>query len=168
MGGAGPFLADEADHLIAVELHGEPGPDLPGDEDRRLGDRLEIVDAPVEQVENHPHGDAVEVREALLEPGAGARRPEVSHLEGLELEGFLRCEMVLADQIFDPRDELLVGEHEDLGVEDARFVGAGAIDGAGLELFDVLGDVADGGPQPAHLPGHLRARDDAMGHLRQV
>src|SRR3989442_333960 len=114
-----------------------------------------------------PDRDAVQVGEPLLEAGAGARRPQIPHLERLELEGLLGGEMVFPDQGFDAGQELLVFEHEDLGVEDAGLVRAGAVHGPLLQGLDEALDVLHRRAQPTQFLLDSGARHDAMRHLRQ-
>ena len=112
-------------------------------------------------------GHTGQVGEPLLEERIACRGPQVPDLERLELEGLFGGEVILADQLLHAADELLVLEHEGLRVEDARLVDAGAIDCTGAEFGELSLDIFDSRAQASHLFLHLRARDDAMGDLRQ-
>src|SRR3989454_7312033 len=65
----------------------------------------------------------------------------------------------------DTREELLVLEHQHLGVEDARLVDARAVLGLRLQRLDVAPDVAHRGAQAAHFLLHLGARHHAVRHV---
>src|SRR5437660_792090 len=94
------------------------------------------------QVLEHPDRHAREVGEPVLQTRVAGGGPQVAHLERLELERLFRGEVVLADQIRDAGEELLVLEHEQLGVEDARLVHAGAVLGLGPQVQQVALHVA--------------------------
>ena len=168
MGRPGAFFADEAHDVLPVELHREPGADLLGHHDGRLGDPLpHLVRAAVHEMLDHADRHAGEIGQAIFELRAPGRRPRVTHLQRLELERLLGGEVVLADQVFDAGQELLILEHQDLEVEDARFVHTSAVLGLGLELLDVALDVAHRRAQAADFLLDLRARHDAVGDLGQ-
>src|SRR5207247_1099404 len=114
---------------------------------------------------NHPDRDAREVRQAILEARAPRGRPQVAHLERLELVRLLGGEVVLTNQVRDAGQELLVLEHEDLGVEDAGFVDAGPILGFRAQVLEVALHILHRGAQPAHLFLDLGARHDAVRDL---
>src|SRR5512143_3853676 len=119
------------------------------------------------EVADHADHHAVHVRDAILESRAADAHPGIALLQGLELERLLGCEMVLANQVFDRADEILILEHQQLRVEDAGLVGAGALRGALLELAHMALHVAHGGPQPPDLLPHLRPRHHPVRHVRQ-
>ena len=168
MRGARALLADQADHVLAVELDREPRRQLLGDDDRGLGDPVpDVVGAAVHQVLDHPDRHAGDVGETLPEhrtPGVG---PGISHLQRFELERLLGSEVVLTDQLGRAPDELPVLEHEDLRVEDARLVHAGAVHRPGAQLAQMALHVLDRRAQPTDLFLHLGARHDPVRHLRQ-
>src|SRR5207245_11321896 len=56
-----------------------------------------------------------------------SRGPHVADLERLEFVRLLGGEVVLPNQVRDAREKLLVLEHQDLGVENARLVHPGAV-----------------------------------------
>ncbi|PYO80113.1 MAG: hypothetical protein DMD67_01320 [Gemmatimonadetes bacterium] len=103
------------------------------------------------QVLDHPHGDAREVGQSILEARAAGRGPHVTDFERLELVGLLGREVVLANEIRDGGQELLVLEHQDLGVEDAGLIQARTVFGFGLHRLEKALDVAHGRAQPAHF-----------------
>src|SRR6266571_340987 len=117
------------------------------------------------QVLEHPDRHAREVGEPVLQTRVAGGGPQVAHLERLELERLFRGEVVLADQIRDAGEELLVLEHEQLGVEDARLVHAGAVLGLGPQVQQVALHVAHRGAQPPYFLLHPGARHHAVRHL---
>src|SRR5579859_5844193 len=110
---------------------------------------------------------ARQIGEPLLEQRVTDRRPEVAHLERLELEGLLRGQVILADQLGNAADEFPVLEHQHLRVENAGFVGAGAVLGAVPELQQLAADVLQRRAQAPHLFLDLCARHDTMRNFRQ-
>ena len=118
-------------------------------------DQSSWPDAAHEPVE-HPELDGVQVGQALAQPGGAG--PEVPELERLELVGGLGAELVVADQGLDRGQEVLVLRHEDLGVEDARLLGAGALQHPLAQIPQVAHDVVHRLAEPAHLrPRRARA-----------
>src|SRR6266550_5315552 len=117
------------------------------------------------QVLDHPDRDAREVCQPIFEARAAGRRPHVAHLQRLELVRLLGGEVVLANQVGDPGEKLLVLEHQDLRVKDARLIDAGAILGLHLHGLEVALHVAHCGAEAAHLFLHLRPGHDPMRDL---
>src|SRR6266581_4654922 len=117
------------------------------------------------QVLEHADRHAREVGEPVLQTRVAGGGPQVAHLERLELERLFRGEVVLADQIRDAGEELLVLEHEQLGVEDARLVHAGAVLGLGPQVQQVALHVAHRSAQPPYFLLHPGARHHAVRHL---
>jgi len=154
--GARALLAHQPDDVLAIELHGEPGAELPRHHYGRLSDPLpQLVRAAVHEVLDHPDCHARKVGEAVLQAWAAGRGPHVAHLERLELERLLGGEVILADQVRDAGEELFVLEHEELGVEDARLVDAGAILGLCPQVLEVAFHVSHRRAQPTYLLLHL-------------
>ena len=105
--------------MLAVELHREPGRQLPRHDDDLLvaGNRPRLGTGAAQEVVEHPELNGVEVGQPLAQPGRA--RPQVAQLERLELVGRLGAQLVVADQRLDRGEEVLVLRHQDLGVEDA-------------------------------------------------
>ena len=108
-----------------------------------------------------------QIGEPFLEERVARGGPEVAHLERFELKRLLGGEMVLANQLGDATDEVLVLEHQQLGIEDARLVHTSAGLGAGAQLIELLAHILERRPQPPHLLFDLGARDHAMRDLGQ-
>src|SRR5437899_1492582 len=169
VGGARALFTDQPDDHVAVELHRQPGRQLAGDENRWLGQSFPNVRAGslVHEMLDDADGHTGQIGEPLLEQRIARASPQITDLERLELERLLGGQVILADQLLDAANELLVLEHEGLRVEDARLVDAGSIHRADAKLGELFLDVFDGGAQTSDLFLHLRARDDAMRNLRQ-
>ena len=165
---ARPFLADEPDHVLAIELHRQSGRELVGhDDDLLVGrDGPELVPHATHQPVEHPKLDGVQVGQTLAQPGGAG--PEVAELERLELVRGLGAELVVADQGLDRGQEIGVLRHQDLGVEDSRLLGPRALEYALAEIAQVGHDVVHGVPEPAHLLLHVLGLDRAVRHLREV
>src|SRR5882672_235756 len=103
------------------------------------------------EVLDHPNRDAGQVRQPILEARTAGRGPHVAYLERLELVRLLGGEVVLANQVRDAGEKFLVLEHQDLGVENARLVHAGA---QAAHLFLDLGARHDAVRNLGHGPAH--------------
>src|SRR2546425_640191 len=161
--GARALLAHQPDDVLAIELHREPGAQLLRHHHRGLGDSLpQLVRTAVHEVLDHANRHARKVGEAVLQAWAAGRGPHVAQFERLELERLLGREAVLADQVRDAGEELFVLEHEELSVEDASLVHAGAILGLRLQVLEVAFYVAHRGAQPTDLLLHLGAGHHAV------
>jgi hypothetical protein len=75
--------------------------------------------------------------------------------------------MVLANQLGHPADEVLVLEHQELGVEDPRFIDAGAVLGVGAQLHKLVPDILERRAEAPDLLFDLGARHDTMRDLGQ-
>jgi hypothetical protein len=166
--GPGALLADEADHVLAVELDREARRELVGHDDHLLvvRDRPELVPHPAHEAVEHPELNGVEVGDLLAEH-RGARE-QIAVLERLELVRGLGAQVVVADQRLDRGEEVGVLRHLDLRVEDAGLLGAGPLQHALAELAQVLDDVPHRLAQPRHLRVDLIGTDRAVGHLGKV
>ena len=100
---ASAFLADQAHHMLAVELHREPGRQLVRHHDHLLVVRQRpdlLAGAPQQHVE-HAQLDGVQVGEPVAQVRALRRRPQRAQLERLELVRGLGRQQVVADEHFD-------------------------------------------------------------------
>src|SRR6266481_2377925 len=151
---------------IPIELDGESRRELLRHNDRGLVNALpQLVRPAVHEVLDHPDRDARQVHQPILEARAPGRGPHVADLERLELVRLLGREVVLANQVRDAGEKLLVLEHQDLRIENARLVHPGAILGLHPQILEVALHVLHRGAQAAHLFLHLCARHDAVRHL---
>ena len=126
-----------------------------GDDDdllvHRHGPQLEVGAA--HQLRHHPELDGVEVGESLAQPGLAG--PQIPQLQCLELVRGLGTQLVVADQRLDRREKLLVLRHENLGVEDACFLGPGPLEHALPEVAQLAHHFLYRIPQPLDLLVHL-------------
>src|SRR5437016_11421530 len=111
-------------------------------------------------------GHTGQIGEPLLEQRIARASPQITDLERLELERLLGGQVILADQLLDAANELLVLEHEGLRVEDARLVDAGSIHRADAKLGELSIAVFDSGAQTSDLFLHLRSTGRAQRNLR--
>src|ERR1051325_6291888 len=167
--GPGAFLAHHPLQLLAVELDREPGIDLVGD-DHHLGmvaQSEQLVVALSGQVAQDPDLGGEQVDEALPEARAPCPAPLRAELEGLELVGGFGAQVILPDQVLDPRQEDGVARHHGLRLEDASLLEAGALQHPEPEPVQAAPHVLDRLVQPADFPFHFDGRHRAIGHLRK-
>ena len=164
----GAFLAHQSHHVLPIELHGEPGRKLVGHHDDLIvrGHGGDVRSVLAEQPIDHAQLDGVEVGQPLAQPGRSG--PEVAKLQRLELVGGLGAELVVPDQGLDRVEELPVLGHEDLGIEDSRFFGAGPPEHPLAQLLQLGHRVVHRLAQPAHLGLDLVGPHAAVGHLGEV
>jgi hypothetical protein len=166
---ARPGVSRDARDRVAVELHGEAGRQIVRDENRvrALWQIDRIVIGQIEQQREQTDLDVLEITHALTKHGVRGAAESLRPLEHDDLEGLLGAE-VLANQLFDGADELLVFENLALHVEDRGLFSARRTFDAIANLAQALFCPIERGVQALDLAGDRVVVNDAMTDLRDL
>src|SRR5829696_646645 len=108
----------------------------------------------------------MQIGESLTQPGRTG--PEGAQLQRLELIRGLRAELVIPNERFDRRQEVLILGHENLRVEDARFLGSRTLEHTLAEVLKMRDHVVHRLTQTAHFVVDFIRADRPIGNLGEV
>ena len=151
VGGAGALLAHQPHHVLAVELDGQPGESSWATTITCSSDGIAHSSVP------DPPSRRLMMRSWIAWRSARRSRrraaPDHRFLSSSALNSYAVSALswFLRMRNFDRVEELLVLGHEDLGVEDPRFLGSGAAEHLLPELVEVADDFRHRFPQALDL-----------------